>query len=109
MATDEALEETAWSQQLYRTYRDSMPQEVRAVRDFFVVRGKWDIVAAGILDWAMENRLLLPADKSQAMVHARAGMFGRSSAHYEQLLSAYRPPIAPVLSSYERRAQDRKR
>ena len=52
MATDEALAEIAWSQLLYRAYRDSMPQEVRATRDFFVVRGKWDVVAAGTLDWA---------------------------------------------------------
>lgn len=105
MTADEALEEIAWSQELYRAYRESMPVDVRAVRDFFAVRRRWDVVAAGILDWAMETQVLRPEHKAQALQHARAGMFGRSSAHYEQLLSAYRPPIMPVLTTYERRAQ----
>jgi hypothetical protein len=87
---------TEWARALYRFYWSTMPYEVQAARDDFVIRGEWDVVAAGVLDWAMQNERLTAEHKVQALKFAQAGMFGRSSAYFEHRLSAYRPPIGPT-------------
>jgi|EndMetStandDraft_3_1072993.scaffolds.fasta_scaffold1162837_2 hypothetical protein len=96
MGSDAGVSGTEWSKRLYREHRAAMPPEVRQARDVFVARNQWDVVAAGVLDWAMANRILTADDKVKALGFAQAGMFGRSSAYYEQRLSTYRPPLGPL-------------
>lgn len=96
MGSDAGVSGTEWSKKLYREHRAAMPPDVREAREVFVARNQWDVVAAGVLDWAMANRLLTAENKVKALAFAQQGMFGRSSAYYEQRLSTYRPPLGPL-------------
>jgi len=96
VGSDAGVSGTEWSKKLYREHRAAMPPDVREAREVFVARNQWDVVAAGVLDWAMANRLLTAENKVTALTFAQQGMFGRSSAYYEQRLSTYRPPLGPL-------------
>ena len=71
MGSDAGVSGTEWSKKLYREYRAAMPPDVRQARDVFVARNQWDVVAAGVLDWAMANRLLTAENKVKALTFAQ--------------------------------------
>ena len=75
-----------------------MPWKARQSCEVFAESEQWDLVAAEVLEWAIQDRELTSEQKVAALAFVREGMFGSRSAYLEHRLSSYRSPIWPAPS-----------